>query len=172
MCWLISERLIVLACMLCSCQCVRVFVSQKQKLEAVLEEREDELEALPAWVVSEAAAELWAHDVQPPPTLQLSREAAAQVVRLRTWADAEVAKRRRSTPSGATHAASTPAACLSQGFVRHAFKSRHSSDHTCDHQSCSLPAARVALSPIPPRMKLLCRRVVQCLKRPCVSVWS
>ena len=60
--------------------------------------------------LSEATAELWAHDVQPPPTLQLSREAAAQVVRLRTWADAEVAKRRRSTPSGATHAASTPAA--------------------------------------------------------------
>ena len=72
--------------------------SQKQKVEAVLEEHEDELEAFPAWVVSDAAGQLWAQGVQPPSSLQLSREAAAQVVRLRTWAEAEVAKWKLSVP--------------------------------------------------------------------------
>ena len=172
MCWLISERLIVLACMLCSCQCVRVFVSQKQKLEAVLEEREYELEALPAWVCPRPLPSC-GHT-----TSSHRRRFSSPVKRLRRLCAYARGQTPRSQKGGeARHLvphmppARLPPS-LSQGFVRHALKSRHSSDHTCDHQSCSLPAARVALSPIPPRMKLLCRRVVQCLKRPCVSVWS
>ena len=69
------------------------FDAQRQKLEAVLEENDDELLAYPAWVVSDAAGKLWEQGVEPPTSLQLSRAAAAEIVRLRKWAEATLAQR-------------------------------------------------------------------------------
>ena len=72
---------------------------QKQKVETYLDENEDELLAYPAWVVSDDAGSLWKNGVVPPPAIQLSPVAAAEVLRLRKWATATVEQMQPQMPA-------------------------------------------------------------------------
>jgi hypothetical protein len=72
---------------------------QKQKVATYLDENEDELLAYPAWVVSDDAGSLGKKGVVPPPAIQLSPVAAAEVLRLRKWATATVEQMQPQMPA-------------------------------------------------------------------------
>ena len=72
---------------------------KKRKLADVdLEEFRDEI-GWPVWIVSENTFRLWRAGRSPPAEVRLSPQAAAEVARLKAWADEQVEEEERPTSS-------------------------------------------------------------------------
>ena len=65
-------------------------VAKKRAFEHLL--AEEDPEDMPTWVVSQDAAVMWKAGLEPPPSVQLSATAAAEVWRVRAWASSARAK--------------------------------------------------------------------------------